>query len=131
MVWVKNVLQFINDNWSLIITIVGLLIALYRKVNNYLKLTNEEKVRIAIEQLRLIMLDLITEAEEIYKSKTGKLKRSYVFDKIYEKYAILKVVMNQEELEAKIDEIIDENLETLEELLNNSEEFYNRIYNNK
>ena len=34
---IKNFLQFVNDNWVVIITIIGLMIAVYKKIKNYLK----------------------------------------------------------------------------------------------
>ena len=34
---IQNFLQFINDNWTCIVVIIGLLISLYKKIENYLE----------------------------------------------------------------------------------------------
>lgn len=125
---IKNFLELINDNWTLIITIVGLGMALYKKVNEYLKLNKDEKINIALEQIRKSMLSLVSKAEAEYGKETGKLKRSKVLEEIYIKYPILKEVMSQTDLEKQLDNIIDENLETLRVMLSNNKEFYKLIY---
>lgn len=115
---IKNFLQFINDHWVIIITIIGLLIAVYKKVKNYLQLSNDEKIEIAKKQIQETMLRLVTDAECDYLewSKAGSVKRSQVIEEIFEKYPILSKVTNQEELVVWIDEVIDEALKTMREI---------------
>lgn len=125
---IKNFLEFINENWTSIITIVGLCFMIYKKVKSYLSLSENEKVNIALEQIRKSMLELVSLAEKEYGKESGIFKRSKVLAKIYEKYPILKNVVSQDELEKKLDEIIDENLEILNKKLSDSREFYKMIY---
>ena len=73
------------------------------------------------------MLVLVKEAEEEYGDKTGKLKRSAIFEKIYEKYPVLKLAINQTELEKEIDKMIDKNLEDLKKMLEDKDAFYKEI----
>lgn len=112
---IKNFLQFVNDNWVVIITIIGLMIAVYKKIKNYLKLSNEEKIAIAKEQIKEIMLRLVTDAECNYLewSKAGSVKRAQVIEEVFDKYPILSKVTNQEELIIWIDEVIDDALNTM------------------
>jgi len=128
---IKNFLELINDNWTLIVTIIGLILAIYRKIKNYLSKSEEEKKEIALTQIRQSMLELVVKAEKEYGEKTGKLKRSKVFEEIYSKYPELKNIVSQEDLEKQIDDIIDENLETLKKMLENNKDFEEFIYSFK
>jgi uncharacterized protein YneF (UPF0154 family) len=117
---IKNFLEFVDANWMNLVIIAGLLIGLYKKVSNYLKKSNEEKVAIAKHQIREIMLKMISDAECDYDewNKSGAIKRSQVIKKIYEMYPILSKVVNQEELTEWIDAEIDDSLETLNDIVN-------------
>lgn len=126
---IKNFLNLINENWTIIITIVGLGIAIYKKVKAYISLSEEERINIAIAQIKSSMLELVTKAEKEYGKETGKIKRSKVLEEIYSKYPELKKFIEKEELEKTLDAIIDENLEILRNTLKNNKEFENLIYN--
>lgn len=117
---IKNFLEFVNQNWTTMVVIIGLLIGLYQKISTYLKKSNEEKVAIAKQQIREIMLKMISDAECDYDewNKAGEIKRSQVIKKIYEMYPILSKVVNQEELTEWIDAEIDDSLETLNDIVN-------------
>lgn len=121
-------LKLIEENWTLIITLIGLILGIYTKVKKYIKLSREEKINIALEQVKSSMLSLVVEAEKEYKSDTGKLKRSKVLNEIYTKYPELKTVIKQEELEKELDDLIKESLEKMKEMLENNEEFKKLIY---
>lgn len=121
-------LKLIEENWTLIITLIGLILGIYTKVKKYIKLSREEKINIALEQVKSSMLSLVVEAEKEYKSDTGKLKRSKVLNEIYTKYPELKDVIKQEELEKELDDLIKESLEKMKEMLENNEEFKKLIY---
>lgn len=123
-----KLLKFINDNWTFIITLIGLGIAIYTKIKNYIKLSKEEKINIALEQIRKSMLDLVVEAEREYGEKTGALKRSKVLKEIYNSYPVLKDYIKQEDLEKKLDDIIDVSLDKMKDMLSNNEEFYKYVY---
>lgn len=124
-------LKLIEENWTLIITLIGLILGIYTKVKKYIKLSREEKINIALEQVKSSMLSLVVEAEKEYKSDTGKLKRSKVLNEIYTKYPELKDVIKQEELEKELDDLIKESLEKMKEMLENNEEFKKLIYGDK
>lgn len=120
----KNFLQFINNNWTTICVILGLLIALYSKIKRYLKLSNEEKISVAKTQIKETILRLVTEAESDYKEwvKAGSVKRAQVIEEIFLMYPILSRVTNQEELIVWIDETIDNALVTLRDIMSKNEE---------
>lgn len=116
---IRNFLQFINDNWTNIIVIIGLCLAIGGKVKKYLAKTNEEKVAIAKTQISEMILKLITDAEEDYEQwdKAGSIKRSQVIGEIFAMYPVLSKVVNQEKLIQWIDNEIDNALVTLRKVI--------------
>ena len=116
---IENFLGYISENWVAILVLLGLTLALGRKVYNYLKIDNVEKIEIAKTQIREAMLKLITEAEIDFEewNKSGKIKRSQVITKIYEKYPILSKAVSQEDVIAWLDREIDNSLVTLREII--------------
>lgn len=115
----QNLLSFINDNWTAIIIIVGLILAILKKVKDYLSLSTEQKIDVAKEQIREMILKMVSDAEEDYSEweKAGSIKRSQVIEEIFERFPILSRVTNQEDLIKWIDEIIDEALVTLRQIV--------------
>ena len=118
---IQNLLQYINDNWTCIIIIIGLAISIGKKIADYSKKTDEEKIEIAKQQIKETMLKLVTDAEESYFEwvNAGGIKRSQVIDEIFAKYPVLSKVTNQEELIAWLDSVIDESLKIMREIFEN------------
>ena len=115
---IQNVLEFINENWTAIVIIIGLAIAVVKKAKDFFSKSDEEKIDIAKKQVKEVMLKLITDAETDYLDLVGAgaVKRSQVIEKIFAMYPILSKVTNQEELIAWIDEVIDESLKTMRDI---------------
>lgn len=109
---IVNLLQFLNNNWSMIIIIIGLGLTLYKKIKSYLKLSTQQKIDVAWQQIEEVIMKLVSDAELDWKdfSKAGQIKRSAVIEKIYKDYPILNKIMDQDEVLKKIDELIDEAL---------------------
>lgn len=120
---IKNFLSLINDNWTTILVIIGLALALLKKIESYSKLSTDKKIEIAKKQISENILKLITQAEKDYAEweKAGSIKRSEVISEIYKEYPILAKVVNQEELVKWIDEQIDNALPTLREIIKQNE----------
>lgn len=134
----KNLLQWVYDNFALIICIVGLAIGIYQKAKAYFIASDEEKEKMFNESVEITktkikerMLTLVKNAEDDYKDwvKAGSLKRSEVISKIYEDYPILSEIVDQDSLIKFIDATIDEALVTLREILgeNKGEETGNKL----
>lgn len=115
---IQKLLQFINDNWTTIIIIIGLILSLIVKIKDYMKLSEEEKINIAKQQIKETMLKLVTDAEEDYFQwvNAGSIKRSQVIEQIFAMYPVLSKVTNQEELIIWIDETINEALKIMREI---------------
>lgn len=116
---IKNFLQLINNNWTTILVIIGLIIAITKKIKSYLSKSDEEKIEIAKQQVKEIILKLTSDAEVDYDEwkKAGSIKRSQVIKDIFIEYPILSKAVNQEELIKWIDETIDDALVTLREIV--------------
>ena len=108
----KNFLDIINQNWTLITVIIGLGILVFKKVKHYMSLSDQEKIDLALGQIRITALKLVTDAEDFYQDwiKAGSIKRSEVIGRIFEEYPILNKVTDQETLIKTLDNIIDEAL---------------------
>ena len=120
---IKNFLSLINDNWTTILVIVGLALALWKKIESYSKLSTDKKIEIAKKQISENILKLITQAEKDYAEweNAGSIKRSEVISEIYKEYPILAKVVNQEELVKWIDEQIDNALPILRDIIKQNE----------
>lgn len=115
----KNFLFFVNNHWTEIIVIIGLCIALYRRIVIYAKKSSDEKVSIALEQIREIILGKCGRAEKDWEEwkKSGAVKRAQVIAEIYSEYPILNQVADQTTIIKYIDDLIDEALKTLREIV--------------
>ena len=121
---IRNFLELVNENWTTIIVIIGLVIAIAKKGVAFFSKSDEEKIAIAKKQIQETMLKLITDAEENYDewNQAGSIKRAQVINELFANYPILSKVANQEDLIKWIDEVIDESLITLREIVENNKQ---------
>ena len=114
-----NFLQILYDNWTVIIVIISLIIAIVQKTKSYFSKSNDEKISIAKAQIREIVLKLISDAEVDYESwnQAGSIKRSQVVQKIFADYPILSKVADQDSLIQWIDDVINDSLKTLRKIV--------------
>lgn len=122
---IKNFLELINENWTLITLVIGLGILAYTRIKNYLSLSQEQKINVALGQIRNSALKLVTDAEEDYEKwvKAGPIKRSQVIKQIYADYPILSKVVDQEALLEKLDEIIKDALDEMRRIIEEKTQF--------
>lgn len=116
---IQNFLEMLNENWTTIIVIIGLTIALGNRIAEYIKLTNDEKIEIAKKQVSEVILKLISDAEDDYAewNKAGSIKRAQVIEEIFKKYPVLSKVANQDSVISWIDNEIDNSLKTLRDII--------------
>lgn len=123
---IQKFLNFINENWTIIASIITIVIVIAKKVKNYFSLSQEEQIEIAKTQIREIMLRLVTEAECDYRKwiKAGSIKRSQVIDEIFTMYPVLSTITNQKEIITWIDDMINEALKEMRKIFEeNKSEF--------
>lgn len=116
---IKNFLEFLNANWTVIAVLLGLAVALIQRIKVFIGKTDEEKIQIAKKQIKEIMLKMVSEAELDFEdwNKAGAIKRSQVISQIYEMYPILSKVIDQNELVKWLDMEINTSLQTLEDII--------------
>ena len=116
---IENFLRFINDNWTSILVIIGLIFAVVNKIFAFMSKSKEERVAIIKAQIKEEILKMVSDAEDDYAewNKAGSVKRSQVISKIYNQYPILSKIADQEELIAWVDTQIDVALPKLEEAI--------------
>lgn len=116
---IQNFLQFINNNWTAVIIVISLLIALYQKIKSFISKSNEEKIEQAKKQIKEICLKLVTDAEIDYENwnQAGSIKRAQVIQKIFTDYPILAKVTDQESLIKWIDDTINNALKELRKIV--------------
>lgn len=115
---INNFLNFINENWTMIASIIVVAIAIIKKAVSFFGLPKEVQLEIAKAQISHIMLRLVTEAECDYREwvKAGSIKRAQVIDEVFAMYPILSHVTNQEEVIAWIDEEINKALKEMRKI---------------
>lgn len=115
----QNFLEYINSNWTTILVIIGLAIGIWKKIESYLKKSDDEKIAIAKQQISQAVLRLISEAERDYDTwrEAGQIKRSKVIQEIYKEYPILSKIADQDELIRWIDSEIDNALKELRKVI--------------
>lgn len=121
---IKNFLEFVNDNWTAIAVMIGLVITVAEKAMDYFSRSRDEKIKIVQKQIQATMLKLVTDAEENYDTwnQAGSIKRAQVIETIFSRYPILSKVSDPQALIAWIDRTIDESLATLREVVTRNEQ---------
>lgn len=116
---IKNFLAFVNDNWTTIIVIVSLAVALIRKIQSYIAQSDDKKIKIAKDQIKESMLKMVSDAEIDYQmwSQAGSVKRSQVIQKIFADYPVLSKIVDQDALISWIDDQIDKSLKELRDIV--------------
>ena len=125
---IKNFVQFINDNWTLITAILAALAGIYAKFTAWRKKTKKQKIDSAIEAVRVSLLGLVTEAEQAYGAGTGAIKRSHVYARIFEEHPVLAEALELDKLVDMLDGMLDENLAELNKTLADNEAFRDMVY---
>ena len=72
---IKNLLTFLNDNWTVILICIGAILSIAKKTYDYFSKSKEERVEIAKRQIEQEILKMISDAESEYKEweKAGEI----------------------------------------------------------
>lgn len=120
---VLNLINFVIDNWSLIVAFIIVVSAGVIKLKDFFSKSKEEKIAIAKKQIKECIMDYISRAEIDYEDmiQAGSIKRAQVIKEIYNAYPILSKVVDQESIIAFIDETINEGLKELRNIIKTNE----------
>lgn len=102
-------MEILIQYWDLILIVVIAILGLGTILYKYLTSPTAKRE----ELIRSILLDLVTQAEDIYGSKTGKIKFMYVYEKLSNRYKWVKFIPVSF-IEGLVDETLQEIRETLE-----------------
>lgn len=140
---IMNFLEYINENWTMIVAIVILLFAIYAKAkksfDRWISMTDAERQKETEEQIEKAkaaiaeyILSLVASAEIDWEGHgLGPIKRAQVIEKIYLNYPILVEVVDQEKLLNFIDEHIDLALEIVREKLRKEDDKKDEVKSNE
>lgn len=112
-----NFFRFFVEHWTSLIICLALILVLTQKIIAFMQIEHDRKVEIAWKIISEKMLACVMDAEIEYQSGTGRIKRSAVIAKVYEAYPILNSIADQEEVLAKIDELINMSLVEMKKIL--------------
>lgn len=116
-----EILKMIIENWLIfVIAFILVLFAVYA-VLRFLKLTPQQQ----LGKVKTALLYMVTEAEKELKSKTGRVKRSMVWDWLVERFPIISLFITEE----KYDELLDQALDEFRKMLESNDSLYDYVYN--
>jgi len=97
-------MQFVINNWYIILAVLAILAAAGIAVYRYFKLPSEEQ----IEKVRNWLLWAVTEAERELGGGTGKLKLRQVYDLFVSRFPWLAPVVSFQRFAELVDDALDE-----------------------
>lgn len=116
-----EILQALIENWLIfVIALILVLITVYA-ILLFLKLTPNQQ----LNKVKTALLYMVTEAERELKSKTGRVKRSMVWEWLVERFPIITLFITEE----KYDELLDQALEEFKKMLESNDSLYDYVYN--
>lgn len=90
-------------------------------VLRFLKLTPGKQIK----KVKAALLYMVTEAEREFKSKTGRIKRSMVWEWLVERFPIVTLFLTEEQY----DELLNKALEEFRKMLESNTSLYDYVYN--
>ena len=109
---ITKILQFMNDNWFLIIAFIAVISVVSIKVYKWCKMPNKEQLR----QVQEWLLYAVARAEETLGSGTGELKLRYVYDMFVTKFPAVAIFINFDDFCIMVEEALNK----FKELLSNN-----------
>ena len=116
-----EILQKLIENWLIIVIAFILVLLTVYAILRFLKLTPKQQ----LNKVRTALLYMVTEAEKELKSKTGRVKRSMVWEWLVERFPIISLFITEE----KYDELLDQALAEFKKMLENNESLYDYVHN--
>lgn len=117
---ITKVLQFINENWFLIIACIAIVSVISIKIYKWFKQPNQMQIK----QVQEWLLYAVAKAEENLGSGTGELKLRYVYDMFVTKFPAIAIFIDFDDFCI----MVENALYKFEELIKNNENIA-AIYN--
>ena len=116
-----EILKMIIENWLIFVIVLILVLFAVYAVLRFLKLTPQQQ----LGKVKTALLYMVTEAEKELKSKTGRVKRSMVWEWLVERFPIISLFITEE----KYDELLDQALDEFRRMLEGNDSLYDYVYN--
>lgn len=116
-----EILKIIIENWLIFVIVLILVLFAVYAVLRFLKLTPQQQ----LGKVKTALLYMVTEAEKELKSKTGRVKRSMVWEWLVERFPIISLFITEE----KYDELLDQALDEFRKMLEDNSSLYDYVYN--
>lgn len=116
-----EILKMIIENWLIFVIVLILVLFAVYAVLHFLKLTPQQQ----LGKVKTALLYMVTEAEKELKSKTGRVKRSMVWEWLVERFPIISLFITEE----KYDELLDQALDEFRKMLEDNSSLYDYVYN--
>lgn len=116
-----EILQNLIENWVIFVIALVLILLTVYAVFRFFKLTPKQQ----LSKVRAALLYMVTEAEKELKSKTGRVKRSMVWEWLVERFPFISLFITEE----KYDELLDQALEEFRKMLESNDSLYDYVYN--
>lgn len=116
-----EILKMIIENWLVFVIVLILVLFAVYAVLRFLKLTPQQQ----LGKVKTALLYMVTEAEKELKSKTGRVKRSMVWEWLVERFQIISLFITEE----KYDELLDQALDEFRKMLEDNSSLYDYVYN--
>lgn len=115
-----EILKLIIENWLILVIVLILALFAVYVVLRFLKLTPQQQ----LGKMKTALLYMVTEAEKELKSKTGRIKRSMVWEWLVERFPIISLFITEE----KYDELLDQALKEFRKMLESNSSLYDYVY---
>ena len=116
---ISKILEFINNNWFLIIAFIAIISTASIKVYKWFKQPNKEQLR----QVQEWLLYAVAKAEKNLGSGTGELKLRYVYDMFVAKFPAIAIFIDFDDFCIMVEEALNK----FKDLIENNESI-NAIY---
>lgn len=114
----NNILFWFSENWFMLIAAAAIISVAAISVIGFLKTPRSKQ----IEQVREMLLTWVVEAEKEFGSKTGKLKLSFVYDRLNQVAPAVAAFISFETFSLLVDEAL-EKMRTMLETNKNLQEY--------
>lgn len=120
---IKNFMWIVNEYWTTIIVIIGLILTFYKKVKKYQKLNDEQRIELAWKSVSETMLSMVMDVETDYGDwkQAGAIKRSEIINRVFKEFPILEKITNREQVIYMLDNLIDNSLEEMKKVFDKNE----------
>jgi len=115
-----EIIKMLIENWLLFVIVLILVMLTVYAILRFLKLTPGQQ----LAKVKGALLYMITEAEKELKSKTGRVKRSMVWEWIVERFPVISLFITEE----MYDKMLDQALEEFKHMLESNSSLYDYVY---